>query len=162
MICRVLILLATISVVFSRHYPPIFECARQYKECISGGGQFNLRIPDGCIWENACSEGRVYMQTQCNCNCPGMMLCCDPSVLEEWDYPIWHGTAPFCTASCNSCGSDPSLCWWQSRCGNGARCWTGNKYLCGRRKSQIFWPFLDKTVSSLLQWSIYIILCHML
>ena len=155
MICRALILLTTISVVFSQLLPPVYVCAKQYKECISGDGEFT-RIPTeyNCAWEdNSCTQGRIYMRTDCNCNCPGNILCCDPSILEEYFYPLWHGSAPFCTASCDSCGSDPSLCWWQSRCGNSARCWTGNKYLCGvrLRTRKKLWPFLDKTVSSLLQ-----------
>ena len=159
MICCALVLLATISVVFSRHYPPVYECIREYKECISGGGGFP-RIPTeyNCAWEDStCTDGRIYMRAQCNCNCPGSMLCCDPSILEEYDYPVWHGTAPFCGASCGSCGGDESLCWWQSRCGNGAQCWTGNKHLCGVRRRINFWPFQDKTVSSLLQYVEYML-----
>ena len=154
MICRAVILLATVSVVFS-HYSPIFECARQYKKCISGE-ILPILTEFNCAWEhNICTEGRIYMRTQCNCDCPGSMLCCDPSILEEWDYPIWRGSAPICTASCRGCGNEPLSCWWQSSCGNGAPCWTGNKYLCGIRRRNNFWPFLDKTVSSLLQWMLH-------
>ena len=154
MICRALILLATVSVVFS-HFPPVFECARQYKECISG--EISPILTNfNCAWEhNTCTEGRIYMRTQCNCDCPGSMLCCDPSILEEWDYPIWRGTAPICTANCGNCGNEPYTCWYMSSCGSGAQCWVGYKFLCGIRRSKNFWPFLDKTVSSLLQWMLH-------
>ena len=140
-ICHALILLATTSVAFS-YYPHIFECYTEYKKCVSGNSDQGFsRIPKeyNCAWEdNTCTDGRIYMRTQCNCNCPGYMLCCDPSILEEYDYPIWIGTAPTCRAGCGDCGIHSSLCWWQSRCGNGAQCWTGNKYLCGVRRHRIF------------------------
>ena len=32
-------------------------------------------------------------------------------------------------------GSDPSLCWQSSVCGNGQECESGNKTLCGHKKS---------------------------
>ena len=158
MICHALILLATISVVFSRHYPPVYECAKQYKECISGGGEFPQIPTVPCCWEdNTCTEGRIYMHAQCNRDCPGNILCCDPSVLEEYDYPVWRATVPFCGTSCGICGSDPYLCWWRSRCGDGPPCWSGYKYLCGIRRSNNFWLFQDKTVSSLLQYMEYML-----
>lgn len=101
-----------------------------------------------CAWEeDTCTDGRIFMRAVCNCNCPGYMLCCDPSILEVYDYPTWRGIAPICTASCDSCGPVQSLCWWQSRCGDGDWCLTGNKYLCGRYKRKNSWPFLDKIVS---------------
>ena len=126
-----LLLLATISVVFS--------------------------IPDGynCAWQrDQCTRGRI-MLAQCNCDCGLLnnMLCCDRSILDDYYFPVWHGTAPLCGASCiGDCKStDPAYCWWQSKCGNGSRCMTGSKYLCGTRRRRWWWPFLDKAVSSLLQ-----------
>ena len=127
-ICQALLLLATTSVAFS-------ELPSEYN----------------CAWEvGDCTDGRIYMWIQCACDCPGWILCCDPSILEEYDYPTWQGTAPICAASCRICGRDSSLCWWKSRCGIGRRCWAGHKYLCTVRKRRNFFPFLDKAVSSLL------------
>ena len=160
MICQALILLATISAVFSS-LPQLYDlkgCAREFYECISGGFS---RIPaeHNCAWEkNRCTRDRIFL-TQCNCQCGGLgvsLLCCDESVLDEYDYPVWHGTAPFCGASCAAdCGSNnPDVCWWQSSCGNGRKCMTGSKVLCGIPKNRNRYPFLDKTVSSLPHWDI--------
>lgn len=132
-ICIALIQLAAVSVAFSRHVPHVFSL---------------IPMEYNCAWEeDTCTDGRIFMRAVCNCNCPGYMLCCDPSILEVYDYPTWRGMAPFCTASCDSCGPVQSLCWWQSRCGDGDRCLTGNKYLCGRYKCRNSWPFLDEIVS---------------
>lgn len=108
----------------------------------------HLRIPEGynCVWEdNTCTQGRIFLAL-CYCSCPETFLCCDLSILNDYEKPIWRGTAPFCNARCSSCGSD-DLCWWQSKCGNGSTCWTGNKVLCGVPKRKIRWPLLDKAVS---------------
>ena len=130
-LCHALILLATVSAVFS-----------------------HLRIPAeyNCAWQrNSCTEDRIFL-AQCKCDCGiGNILCCDRSILNEYEYPIWRGTAPICNAACpRSCDNDVSLCWWQSRCGNGRRCVTGNKVLCGVRRRKSWWPFLDKAVSPFL------------
>ena len=135
MIGHALALFATMSVVFSHG-----------------------RIPDGynCVWtyDSWCANsiGQIPL-TKCKCNCGGSFLCCDANILDDYDYPQWHGRPPFCQASCEkSCGSShPALCWWQSRCGqSGAECLTGSKYLCGYPKRRIGYPFM-KTVSSSLQ-----------
>lgn len=137
-LCPAFILLAIVSTAFSR-------CSRIPQE-------YN------CAWErNSCSQGRIYL-AQCNCGCGlGNILCCDPSILEEYHYPIWRGTAPFCNAECpRSCEYDESLCWWQSKCGNGSRCLTGNKVLCGERRRKSWWPFLNKVVSPFLYYIIIV------
>ena len=74
-----LILLATISIVFSHG-----------------------RIPDGydCAWVNtACPVGQVSL-ARCNCNCPGSNLCCNVDILDDYFYPLWHESALFCNANC--------------------------------------------------------------
>ena len=82
-------------------------------------------LPSGysCGWEkNECKGGQVNVAT-CNCQCPGHLLCCDPSILNDYNYPVWPGKAPFCEGQCSSkCGSDIANCWWKSAHGNGKRC----------------------------------------
>ena len=114
MITAVLIVLATTSTAFSQQLPPGY----------------------GCGWERLQCRGDKVNIAQCNCGCPGNLVCCDADILEDYNYPIWHGTAPFCNGQCvPSCGSIPD-CWAQSACGNGKRCWTGNKVLCAQHKNQ--------------------------
>ena len=43
----------------------------------------------------------------------------------------WKGTAPFCGADCNDCDTGDDCIISNNKCGDGARCWTGRKVLCG-------------------------------
>ena len=113
------------------------------------------RIPDGydCAWLNSgCPSGQISY-ARCNCDCPGYNLCCNLDIQDDYFYPLWHGSAPFCGGDCQkSCGgTSSSLCWWTSSCGNSAKCWTGRKVLCGYPWRRIRNPFINY-VSSLLQW----------
>lgn len=106
-------------------------------------------IPWQCEWAENCSDGQILM-AKCNCDCPGTYLCCDQSILEKYSWAKWYGTAVFCKGTCSNCGSVwdlPDLCWWDSVCGDGKRCWTGGKTLCGIRKSK---KNIAKIVSLLL------------
>ena len=94
MIIRIaLIQLVAVSVAFSRHVPHVFHKF-----------QWSIIVPGRKT--HVATDGRIFMRAVCNCNCPGYMLCCDPSILEVYDYPIWRGMAPICTASCGNCGPD--------------------------------------------------------
>ena len=103
--------------------------AHCHKHCIFARLSAPIRIQ---LWlgEKECKGVQVNVAT-CNCNCPGHLLCCDLSILNDYNYPIWQGKAPFCEGQCSGkCGSDIANCWWKSACGNGKRCWTGNEVMC--------------------------------
>ena len=97
---------------------------------------FSQTLPTGCGWyANMCPTGTVNFAT-CNCDCPGALLCCDQEIQNTYSGASWSGTAPACEGHCSDCGSGSDVCWWQSACGNGQRCDTGNKVLCGHKKSE--------------------------
>ena len=109
MIYQALALLAVTSVVLSHPRP-------------------GTRIPQGCRWaRKQCPDGLFRFAT-CNCDCPGTLLCCDEDVAEIYRGAKWSGIAPSCEGRCVNCGAK-NLCWYQSKCGDGKQCFSGNKVL---------------------------------
>ena len=61
------------------------------------------------------------------------VLCCNKPIPYSLLY--WKGTSPFCRGSCNDCSTGDDCVINDNKCGDGARCWTGHKVLCGRTQS---------------------------
>ena len=113
----------------------------------TNGGANSNNLPmerSGCIWSKCgaadCNgeEGRPYNWAQATCpegrdTCDhGVRLwcCAEPS---PYTMTYWIGTAPFCAASCEDCGSDKCVIE-SNACGDGSSCWSGGKTLCGTEK----------------------------
>ena len=94
-----------------------------------------------CIWSNcgspSCSSSQYpYQWASGKCGGPSCsggssaLYCCD--IPSPYVSTYWLGTALFCGGSCNDCNVNDECIIGSNPCGDGERCWTGSKALCGR------------------------------
>ena len=94
------------------------SCGADARDCVGSHSHY-------WAWSK-CGDGK-------QCTSGRKAFCCTSA--NPYVITYWTGTAPFCKGTCHKCEINGDHCIVENKCGDGSRCWSGKKALCGRQGS---------------------------